>query len=416
MIPPAIKAALDKARAAAAAPAAAPEGPRPPVFRTVRKPDASTVAAYWARLSPDGAADNPLRDPVGLSDPGLYARNIENLIGTVEMPVGIAGPLRLNGLHARGDFAVPLATTEAALVASYSRGAQAISAAGGAEAAVLSEGVLRSPAFVFGTIFDAGHFVDWVAANDAALQSAAEATTRHGRLVSLEPVIDANVVFLRCRYLTGDAAGQNMVTIATDALCRHIAGASPVPVQRWYVEGNHSGDKKASFLGAVTGRGRKVTAAVTLPETVIRRVLRSSSTAMADYARVAGLGAALSGQVGIQAHFANALAALYIATGQDAACVAESAVGMTRIEPCAGGLFCSVTLPNVLVGTVGGGTALPAQSAALDILGLRGEGHAPALAELAAGLCLAGEISIVAAIAEGHFARAHESLARGPRP
>lgn len=413
MLPAVTRAALERARKALEEAGDTPDAGPPRAFRTVRKPSAETIDRYWERLAPgEDAAENPMRAPRGLSDPAIYANNIENLIGTVELPVGIAGPLRLRGLHAQGDFPVPLATSEAALVASYSRGMRAISEAGGAQTAILSEGVMRAPAFVFESTFEAGFFVEWVARHDADLKAAAEETTRFGRLVSLEPVMDANLVFLRCRYVTGDASGQNMVTIATDALCRHIAEICPMPLRKWYVEGNHSGDKKASLLGALTGRGRKATASVLLPEKVIRRVLRTSAEDMADYARVASVGASISGQIGIHAHFANALAALYIATGQDAACVAESTNGMSRMEPREDGLYCTVTLPNVMVGTVGGGTGLPAQARALELMGLRGAGKAPALAEVVAATCLAGEISIVAAIAAGHFTHAHESLAR----
>jgi hydroxymethylglutaryl-CoA reductase (NADPH) len=249
-------------------------------------------------------------------------------------------------------------------------------------------------------------------ARDRKPKASAEATTKHGKLVSLEPVIDNNVAFLICRYTTGDAAGQNMVTIATNALCEDIVARCPVRPKAWYIEGNFSGDKKASSLGLVTGRGRKVSASVTLPAEVVQKTLGTTVQAMLDYGQVANLGAHLSGQLGAQAHFANGLAALYIATGQDAACVAESAMGITRMERRGEDLFCSVTMPNILVGSVGGGTGLPSQSAGLNILGLKGAGKGAALAEVAAATCLCGEISIVAAIAAGHFTRAHETLAR----
>ncbi|MBF9035127.1 3-hydroxy-3-methylglutaryl-CoA reductase [Rhodobacterales bacterium HKCCE2091] len=382
------------------------------VLRPRRRTSEETIADYHDRLGLSDAASDALADAETRAGASRYAANIENMIGTVKLPVGVIGPLRVNGLHAAGDYPVPLATTEAALVASYGRGALAANRAGGITTAVLYEGVLRTPAFVLDDLLSAGQFVDWVVENVAALQAAAEATTRYGRLVSVEPVIDTNIVFLLCRYTTGDAGGQNMVTIATDALCRHIAAHCPVRLRHWYVEGNFSGDKKASTLGTLTGRGRKVSASVVLPERVVESALRTSIDEMLAYGRVANLGALLSGQLGAQAHYANGLAALYIATGQDAACVAESAVGFTRMERHDGGLFASVTLPNILVGTVGGGTGLPTQSACLELMGLKGTGHAAALAEIAAALCLCGELSIVAAMAAGHFAVAHERLAR----
>lgn len=392
-------------------------GPRDGAFtalRPVRRATAASVARYWQRLAATvGPADRAaLADPVTMADPGRYTANIENFIGTVKLPLGIIGPLRVNGVNAHGDYHVPLATTEAALVASYGRGALAATKSGGVSTAILYDGVIRTPAFVLDSLLDAGLLVEWVVADIDRLKAVAEATTRHGRLISVEPVIDNNVVFLICRYTTGDAAGQNMVTIATNALCEAIAAQCPVPLKAWYIEGNFSGDKKASFLGLVTGRGRKVSASVTLRAVVVEKTLGTSVQAMLDYGQVANLGAHLSGQIGAQAHFANGLAALYIATGQDAACVAESAMGITRMEARGADLFCSVTMPNILVGSVGGGTGLPSQSAGLNILGLRGTGHGAALAEVVAATCLCGEISIVAAIAAGHFTRAHETLAR----
>ena len=278
---------------------------------------------YWERLAADAETQNALADEETLATAEKYSVNIESFIGTVKIPIGLVGPLRINGVNASGDYAVPLATTEAALVASYARGALAASRAGGVSTAVLYEGVLRSPAFIFDGLYQAGQFVDWVVTNIDALKAAAEATTRYGKLVSLEPMIDNNIVFLLCRYTTGDAAGQNMVTIATHALCEHAAEHCPVAIKNWYVEGNFSGDKKASSLGTLTGRGRKVSASVTLPADVVESVLKTNVRDMLDYGRVANLGSLLSGQLGAQAHYANGLAALYIATGQDAACVAE---------------------------------------------------------------------------------------------
>ncbi len=377
---------------------------------------AKTVAGFWSRLFEEDRADDAARaeiaDPASVERAELYSGNIENYIGTAKIPVGLIGPMRLNGLNASGDYFVPMATSEAALVASYGRGVELSSAAGGISTAMISEGVLRTPAFVFDGLYQSGLFVNWIAEHTEDLKAAAEATTRYGKLLSIEPFIDVDVVFLLCRFSTGDAAGQNMVTVATHAMCTHILEHMPFQPQNWFIEANFSGDKKASYLGMHTGRGRKVTASLTVPYDLIRRHLRVEPDAILSYGRVAGLGAVLSGQLGVQAHYANGLAALYIATGQDAACVAESAVGFTRMEDRGDGLFFSVTMPNILVGTVGGGTGLPSQSAALSIMGLKGAGHAAALAEVTAAVCLCGEISITAAIAAGHFAKAHEKLAR----
>lgn len=389
----------------------------PNMLRPERRPSAKSINRLWSHLTAKQQVPEESRailaTDADISDAARYTNNIENYAGTIKVPFGIAGPLRINGLHAHGDYYVPLATTEAALVASYARGAFVATRAGGISSALLTEGVLRSPAFVFADILEAGRFVDWIARNENDLKSVAERTTRFGKLISFEPYIDNEIVFLLCRYTTGDASGQNMVTIATDAMCRHIIANCPIKPCNWYVEGNFSGDKKATFLGLITGRGRKVTASIVLPKSHVEKYLRTTPEAMLEYARVADLGARLTGQVGAQGHYANGLAAFYIATGQDAACVSESAIGSTRLEDRNGDLFVSVTMPNILVGSVGGGTSLPSQSAALSLLGLNGPGHAAALAEIVAALCLCGEISIMAAIASGQFANAHDKLARG---
>jgi hydroxymethylglutaryl-CoA reductase (NADPH) len=346
--------------------------------------------------------------------PEACSRNIENLIGFAATPIGLAGPLRVRGLHASGDYFVPLATTEAALVASYNRGAHALSEAGGCTAVLLNEGVTRSPGFVFANAIDCGRFAAWVVGQTEAFRSAAATTTRHGQLEDVRLAIEGNHLYLHLDYRTGDAAGQNMVTLATAAVCAFALAHAPVQPVRHYVEANMSGDKKASAQSFQTVRGKKVTAEVLLPVEVVTRRLRTSAEAMVDYWRMSALGGVLSGTVGVQGHYANGLAALFLATGQDIACVAEAAVGVTRMETRPeGALYAAVTLPNLIVGTVGGGTGLPTAAACLDILGLRGAGHARALAEVAAALCLAGELSIIAALSAGHFASAHGKLAHG---
>lgn len=389
-------------------------------LRPQTKANAKSVEKLWERLLSDTPATledkNILADVISVADAPVYTANIENYIGTVKIPVGVVGPIRMNGVHAKGDFFTPLATTEAALVASYARGAELVATVGGITAALLSDSVIRGPAFIFKNIIESGEFVNWVASNAEALKDAAESTTGHGKLVGIDPHLDGDTVFLLCRYTTGDASGQNMGTVATQALCEHIVSYCPITPLHWFIEANFSGDKKASFLGMHAGRGRKVTASVEIPEDILKRYLHTDAKTFLKYCRTANLGAMLSGQLGVQAHYANALAAFYIATGQDAACVSESAVGFTRVEPREingqSGVFVSVTLPNILVGSVGGGTGLPSQSAGLAITGLSGTGQARALAELLAGLCLCGELSILGAISAGHFTQAHHKLAR----
>jgi hydroxymethylglutaryl-CoA reductase (NADPH) len=376
---------------------------------------AEAVTERW-RLTNLPAASRPeLADPRTMEQCESYARNIENFIGTVKVPVGLAGPLRVNALHAHGDFYVPLATTEAALVASYSRGSQLVTEAGGCTALVLNEGVTRAPGFAFASLAEAGRFVAWAAVSMDAFKAVAAATTSHGALIDMQLTIEGNHAYVCLEFLTGDAAGQNMVTIATEAICGYIDANTPVRPQYWFVESNMSGDKKATTHSFMSVRGKKVCAEVILPPELIEKRLHTTATRMLDYWRMSALGGVMTGSIGVHGHYANGLAALFIACGQDAACVAEAAVGVTRFEPHGeGGLYASVTMPNLIVGTVGGGTRLPSQNACLEILGMAGPDHARAFAELTASLILAGELSIVGALTAGHFTSAHQRLARAP--
>lgn len=354
-----------------------------------------------------------LLDEQTLKNASLYNKNIEHFIGTVKIPVGLAGPLRVNGLHAKEDYLIPLATTEAALVASYNRGAQLITAAGGASAMLINEGVTRTPVFLFESLIDAGQFVAWVVTQYDHFKRIAESTTSHGQLHDINVNIEGNHVYLIFEYRTGDASGQNMVTIATNEVFHYILENSPHTPEEAFLDGNLSGDKKANSHTLRHVRGKKVTAEVHIERHLVEKYLHTTPEEMSRFGQVTTTGAALSGSIGVNAHYANALAALYIACGQDAACVAESAVGITRMEVSkTGGLYACVTLPNIMVGTVGGGTSLPSQKACLDLMNLHGNGKAKALAEVAAALCLAGELSIVGAFCAGHFSRAHQKLAR----
>lgn len=369
----------------------------------------------WDILDANESAKHQLLDPMTREQMNAYSKNIENFIGTVKVPVGLAGPLRVRGLFANGDYYVPLATSEAALVASYSRGAQSITKAGGATVAMMWEGVTRAPVFIFDNLVEVGKFMGWASEQADSFKDIAASTTRHGQLLRTCFNLEGNHVYLIFEFITGDASGQNMVTIATDAICRHILEKSPVQPAYWFVEANHSGDKKASYMSFQNVRGKKVTAEVILPPEILKNHLKTSASKMMDYYQAGVIGGVMSGNIGLQGHYANGMAALFIACGQDAACVAESSVGITRMERTDGdSLYASVTLPNLIVGTVGGGTGLPSQSACLDILQLKGAGNASALAEVCAALVLAGELSISAALSSHGFTNAHQSLARGP--
>jgi hydroxymethylglutaryl-CoA reductase (NADPH) len=365
-------------------------------------------------LSAHAGSRGPLADAETVAQMERYQHNIENFIGTVKVPLGLAGPLRVNGLFAQGDYYLPLATTEAALVASYNRGSLVITEAGGCSVMLLNEGVSRAPGFAFRNVEEVGRFIVWALSQQERFRQVAEGTTRHGRLADMRFAVEGNHVYLIFEFTTGSAAGQNMVTIATEAICEFIQENAPLQPRYFFVEANLSGDKKASALSFMNVRGKKVVAEITVAAELVKRFLHTTPEMMVNYWRMSALGGVMSGTIGVQGHYANGLAALFIACGQDVACVSEIAVGITRFELTEdGALYAAVSLPNLIVGTVGGGTGLPSQRACLEILGLAGPDHAQAFAEVCGGLALAGELSIIAALSSHEFARAHLRLARG---
>lgn len=367
------------------------------------------LAARQAFLQSEYSMDTTaLAGAEGCPAPEMLRGNIENLIGMIQVPVGVLGPLRINGLYAHGDFIVPLATTEGAMIASYHRGAYVASQAGGVSVMCLTESVSRAPGFVFDNLADAAGFMDWVLSHADTFREAVASATSHGRLNDIKLSSCGCLVYLIFEYETGDAAGQNMVTVATENVCRTILEQSPYKPVRWYVEANLSGDKKASMQSFMGARGKKVVASARIPAKLIKRFLHTTASEMTEYCRVSALGGVQSGTIGVQGHYANALAGLFLACGQDVACVSEAAVGVTQMTTTDDdALDVSVTLPNLVVGTVGGGTHLPTARACLDMLDCVGAGKAAKLAEICAATVLAGEISIIAAMAAGQFADAH---------
>ncbi len=339
--------------------------------------------------------------------------NIENFIGVAQMPLGLAGPVKVNGEHADGEYPVPMATTEGTLVASYSRGMKAINMSGGAKTTVTDDRMNRAPVFVFEDARKARDFRDWVFEHQETVEEKAEETSSVANLVRIEDYMTNNFAHLRFSYETGDAAGQNMVGKATFAACNWILQEYPGYVENFYLEGNFGTDKKASKVNDLMTRGKRVTAEVTLSEDTCIHHLGAEPESLDHHGKIATLGSFFSGADTNGAHPANGLASLFIACGQDEANVAESHSAMintTLLQD--NSLHISVTIPSLIVATYGGGTGMPTQQECLSMLDCDGAGNVNKFAEIAAATVLAGEISLGAAISASDWVTSHESLGR----
>lgn len=356
-----------------------------------------------------------LRHASNFSEPTTnYNGNIENLIGVSQIPVGIAGPLKVNGDWAQGLFYVPLATTEGVLVHSFHRGSRVITKSGGANTRVLSDKLHVDPIFLTGNLAGADKLIRWTQEHFDEIRGEAEKTTRHGKLVSVDPKIVGNKVVLRFSYTTGDAMGMNMVNIATDRACRLIAESLGL-VDSYYPRSNYSSDKKISMHGLYAGYGKEVFAEAILTREAVR-LLQATPEAMYRYYLWQAQASTHAIMIGQNGHVVNGITALFIATGQD---VAETVHSSAAISSCElmkdGSLYTSVYLPNLLVGTVGGGTRLGTAKECLQIMDCYGPGKSKKFAEIIAATVLAGEISILASQANHTFIKAHELFARQPR-
>jgi hydroxymethylglutaryl-CoA reductase (NADPH) len=258
-----------------------------------------------------------------------------------------------------------------------------------------------------------GKFLIFAIENSEKFQDVISTGSNHAKILDVRFNIEGNQLIINIEFYTADAAGQNMVTICTDILCKWLVENSPTKPNIWFVESNYSGDKKAAAVSFMHVRGKKVSAEVNLTKEVVEKILRCKPEDMVQYWQSSTIGVIQSGSIGAQGHVANGLTALFVATGQDIACISEASVGITRMELTTdGGVYVSVTLPNLIVGTVGGGTGLPTQRECLEMIDCYGNGKAQKFAEIAAGLALAGEISIAAAIASGQFSQAHQKFGR----
>lgn len=345
-------------------------------------------------------------------DPASLAGNIENAFGATQVPIGLAGPLTVNGEHATGDFYVPLATTEGTLVASYSRGMGVLRAAGGVTTTVIERYMQRAPVFHFESARQARDFGQWLTENLDGVKKAANSTSSVGKLSHVEQYGVSKMRYLRMNFTTGDAAGQNMSGKAAQAACQWIIKNCGFKT-RYTLSGAIDTDKKHSQLNTLHSRGARVVAEVTLPAQLVREKLRVETKDMYRARQVSTLGGMLAGTSNNGLHAANALAALFIATGQDAANVAESQAGLTYVELNEdGSLYWSITLPSLIVATYGGGTGLATQRECLEILDCYGAGKALKFVEICAATVLAGELSLASAVVGGDWVESHDSLGR----
>lgn len=352
-------------------------------------------------------------------DERVSRQNCENFLGAVQVPVGVIGPLRIRGEYVQDEeLYVPLATTEGALVASTNRGCRALREAGGAVVRVDNVGITRAPVFRTSGVVETREFIQWLEVNTEEIRRRTEANSNFLKLIDIRPQAMGTTVFLRFRFDSGDAMGMNMATIACDRVIEQFIEPQ-TGVECVSLSGNFCVDKKPSHVNFQEGRGKRLFAEVQLDKQILHKVLKTNARALVEVQyRKNLLGSIAAGSLGFNAHFANILAAFFLATGQDPAQVAESAVGVTTIEPRGPeGVIASVYLPDVPLAAVGGGTSLATQQEALALLGVQADSERPGhavmrLAEILGASVLAGELSLLSALTSRDLARAHEKLGR----
>jgi hydroxymethylglutaryl-CoA reductase (NADPH) len=341
-------------------------------------------------------------------DPGILGGNIEQFVGVAQVPIGLAGPLLVNGEHAQGEFYVPMATAEGTLVASYNRGMRLLYESGGVTTTIMEDHMQRAPAFLFASARDARTFCGWLDDHFDEIKAAAESTTRSGKLQEIERYTASRILFTRFNYTTGDAAGQNLTGKATQAAARWIE-ANNDTIEQYFLESNFATDKKSSQINMLRTRGKRVVAEALIPNEVLNRIMRSDTSLMYRARQVSNLGGFMSGVNNNGAHSANGITAMFIATGQDVANVAESSAAFTYAELREGGdYYYSVTIPSLIVGTYGGGTGLATQRECLELLDCYGKDKVRKFAEIVAATVLCGELSLGSAIVAEEWVNAHD--------
>jgi len=345
-------------------------------------------------------------------DPASTAGNIENFIGVAQVPMGLVGPLQVNGEHARGEFYVPMATSEGTLVASYNRGAGLLREAGGAKVTIVDDAMQRAPVFIFEDAREAREFGVWVEEHFDDIKEQAETTTSSGKLRDIQQFSAARMRYLRFNYTTGDAAGQNMVGKATFVACEWIKGNYP-GIKRYMLSGAMDTDKKHSQLNTLHTRGKRVIAEVIIPSALLEKVMGVTSETLFKARAITQVGGLLAGSINTGAHSANGITATFIATGQDVANVAESSAAIVYVDlDSENNYYFSITIPSLIVATYGGGTGLPTQRECLKMMGCSGTGKVNKLAEIIGATVLAGELSLMSAVLAGDWVTSHDALGR----
>jgi len=345
-------------------------------------------------------------------DPAILPGNVENFMGVAQVPIGLAGPLRIDGEHAKGEFFVPLATSEGTLVASYNRGMRLLSESGGVRTTVVEQFMQRAPAFILPDARAAREFGGWVAEHFDEIKAVAETTTRSGKLVNIGQYSIGPIRNLRFNYTTGDAAGQNMTGKATFAACEWIKKNYPGGAN-YILSGSMDTDKKHSRSNMLLTRGKRVVAECTIKGELLKSLMHISAKELFWSRQVANVGAFLAGSANNGAHAANGLTALFIATGQDVANISESHAGVTYAQLLDNGdYYWSVTLTSLIVATYGGGTGLATQRECLEMMDCYGAGKADKFAEICAAVVLAGDTSLSSAVLAGDWVSSHDALGR----
>lgn len=375
-----------------------------------------TKAAIKARQ--DFIQEHTGLDPRHISqtsqNPAELSGNIENPIGAAQIPLGLAGPVLIQGEHADGMFYVPMATTEGTLVASYSRGMRLLTEIGGVKTTVIERFMQRAPVFHFSDARGAREFGEWLSGQLGGVRKAAEATTSVGKLSHIEQYGVGPMRYLRFNYTTGDAAGQNMCGKATQAACRWIVDNYPAKTRlRYTLSGAIDTDKKHSHINTLHSRGARVVAEALIPHEAMKQIMRVDTRDVYRARQVSMTGGMLAGTSNNGVHSANGLTAIFIATGQDVANISESQSGITYVDLKENGdLYWSITLPSLIVATYGGGTGLATQRECLEMMGCYGAGKVLKLAEICAATVLAGDLSLSSAVVGDYWVESHDQFGR----